>query len=202
MAAPGPFLEHFMPITDQDLRNVRWGKSYLWDIRFPAEEAVNPYYYLSPPPPPDQFQDWFPAHSVTEPVFSVKSMPISTAVIDFEIPQRIGYFPLTINFYDTVWDLCRNWLWAWAMHMFSANRGPQYLAQGGLATRTLVECVRYVDIMKLTEYGAVTWAHRYIVYPTGDLFANLNSESGPMDYALQFNVVGGMFSLSVPGLGE
>lgn len=192
-------LEYRMPITDQNLRSVRWGKSYLWDIRFPVEEAVNPSIYLPPPRPPDMFQNWFPAYTVIEPVFSIKSYSINTSIVDFSIPLRTSYSGLTISFYDTVWDLCRNWLWAWTQHMFSANTEQQYLPQGGLATRTLAECVRYVDVMRLTEYGSIAWARRYLVYPNDDMNANLNSESGAMDYTATFNVVGGMFSLSVPG---
>lgn len=188
-----------MPPTLKDIRNVRWGKSFLWDIRFPNESASGDSSYLIPPPAPAPFNVWFPAHTVQEPIYSISTMPITTAIFDMSIPKSLSYSEMTISFYDTVWDHLRDWLWRWTMYMFSAPvEQIGYIPQGGVAVRTLVECIRPVDIMRLSEYGSVIWARRYLVHPSSSLIASLTSDSSPVDYTASFNVVGGMFTLNVP----
>lgn len=146
-----------------------------------------------PPQPPSIFGLWFPAHSVQEPVFSVATHPIRTAIFDFNIPKSVAYSDITISFYDTEFDLLKEWLWEWVMHMFSRVYG----GQGGLSTRTLVECLRPLEIAKLNNQRNVSYTKYYWVYPSGQLIAFLNSDSGPKDYTLTFSIVGGMFTRGI-----
>lgn len=180
-----------MAISAENIRKVSWGKSYLWEIRFPI--AATPY--ASPPDPPELFTKWFPAYSMQEPVFNVAQHPVRTAIFDFSIPKSVAYSDLTVSFYDTEWDLLRDWLWSWVMHMFSNDAG----GQGGLRTRPLVECVRMVDIEKLNDQHTIVSSRSYWVYPSGQMMTFLNSDSGPMDYTITFTIVGGMFTLNTPG---
>lgn len=182
-----------MAICAQAVRNLYWGKSYLWDMRFPDDGSYSSL-YERPPNPPFLFSDWFPAYTVQEPVYNVAIHPIRTAVFDFSIPKSIGYSDLTVSFYDTEWGLLKDWLWLWVQHMFSMTLG----GQGGLATRTLVECVRPVQILKLTNQRSISAISSYWVFPSGSLISFLNSESGPMDYTATFTIVGGMFTNNVP----
>lgn len=192
-----------MNVTLSSLRSVRWGKSYLWDIQFPAGPSFAGG-YAYPPDPPILFQDWFPAHNVQEPVFSVNSFGISLPVFDFQIPKGISSGSLTISFYDDIFENLREWLWSWVMWMFTADPNPKtgIFGQGGTAVRTLAECVRPVIISRYTERNDQnpSMVRQYYVYPSDTMISNLTSESAPVDYTVNFVVVSGMFTVNLPNL--
>lgn len=191
-----------MQVQLVDLRQVRWGKSYLWDLYFPPGPAYDGS-FPSPPDPPKEFQEWFPAYAVQEPIFQIATQPITLPHVEFQIPKSVSYGELQISFYDDVFEHLREWLWEWCMWMFSTSITPpggdvpvtDVIPQGGVATRTLAECIRPVVVERYDEKKISPIRRReYFVFPSNSLLANLNSESGLMDYTATFVVVSGMFT--------
>lgn len=195
------------------IREVEWGRSYLWDIKF----TDDPIYQISELPAP--FKDWFPAVDIDENVATLESFAFEGGQTAFRVPARTSPFELKITFLDdenyTLLDWVRTWI------------NKDILKDGAGTVATLAEAIKTVEIVRMrpirrsiqesllksaTSYsptglvpyadlsipyqtgrsrGDVVESSTYQVYPDGPINFNGNSNSDIPIYTVNFNIVGG-----------
>jgi hypothetical protein len=181
--------------TLTDIRNIEWGKSYLWALNFPPYETQSMY---SPPDPPSMFSSWFPAQNVTEPVFSIENYSINSPIVNFQIPKSFSFADINILFYDTNTHAIREWVYSWFLYMFGLSHQSLYTykkfftSKRFVGVRPLMDVIRPVNIIKYTSDHIVISDRTYYIFPSSNFAANLNSESQALTDKFTFTVVGGM----------
>lgn len=198
-------------VTLKDVRDVSWGKSYLWNAKFynPYESenllpsATNSLIvpsYISPPEPPEKFKSWFPAYTVSEPVFSIQTMNVKTPLINFPIPKTLSNADLSISFYDDDKSSIRKWISNWCLHMFNLSvsdeteDGKVYISrETGSGVRTLSECIMGLSIKKFTSDHIITTERDYLVFPSQNFVNSMDSESNADTFQATFSIVSGIY---------
>lgn len=84
-----------------NIRNLEWGKKYLWEVTF------------LDPKPPAPFTDFFPATDI-----DIIQAPIESFIFDqgqstFKAPQKSNIRQLTMTFFDTQEAVLANWMSDW-----------------------------------------------------------------------------------------
>lgn len=198
--------------TLADVRNIEWGKSYLWDMLFAHKDsfywdAIGNWYLdtsESPPPPPLHFQGWFPAYNVIEPVYTVTGQNVPTPLINFDVPKTLNTAKLTVDFYDDVYSSLRIWLNTWALYMFNVSYTPldtsgyNYTSIFESGARPLDQCVCALYLRKYTPSHERTLIKKYLVYPSDTLSNSMNSETGADMFSATFSIISGMYSRPQP----
>lgn len=192
-----------------DIRNIEWGKSFYWDLYFPnnSEWGIDSSTYTVPPEPPSKFQKWFPAYSISEPVFNVSNFPVNTPFVNFNIPKTLTSSDMVIQFYDTVFHEVREWLWDWSMYMFGITYDPSAIGPENTVStstsqqgvRPLSECCRPVALHKYNSDHSLSVKKEYIIFPSSNFLLQLTSGSEAITETCNFSVVSGMFTKSVFG---
>lgn len=172
--------------TLSDIQQVDWGKTNLWDIKF-SKLLTGTTYTESLPPP---FDDWFPAISVNEPVFNLSDETFSTSVADFVIPKRITSTSMTIQFYDAEDCRLRQWFERWAI---TAGFRRGYEGSGGLVVSPMAQFVMNLKVMRLGPDLKEGFTKEYLVYPSGTLIYQGNSQSDAVQFSVNLSVVYGCY---------
>lgn len=170
-----------------DIRRIPWAKSYLWNIRFEDrydEQPGNTQGGPRIPSVPAPFKEFFPAHTVQEPLFDVESGTASLALLNFRYPYRVVPATLAITVWDTQSGILRDWMWRWSM----AHNLPE-----GIFVRPLNDVVLPLVVQRLDDAREVLYERKYWVFPESRSFIDWNSESTALGYPLYFTVVSGMF---------
>jgi hypothetical protein len=103
-------------ITIEKLRSVEWGRSYLWEVVFPT----------APPP----YNEWFPATSVTENLWSVEMRPIELPYTTTEIPGSSSAFGFTLGYQDDANHTLTSWFEQWVNEiMLPGDRPRLYVSE-------------------------------------------------------------------------
>lgn len=169
-----------MYLESQDqLRQVEWGRSYLWDIKFD-----DPDHPINDP----LFSKWFPAITVEEPLAMVKSFDFEAYSSTYSVPRSTDKLMLSITFHDNDQRVLEKWLKAW---MFDIHNG-QY-------TKTLQESLRLLRISKLDLHKEEVNNTAYFVFPEGQLVFAGGSDSTPTQFSLTFVICGKKDSYSEQG---
>ncbi len=149
------------------LRTVEWGRSYLWDIRFPDAPAP--------------FNNWFPAVDVEENTATLNSQEFNAAWTTFRIPYNTSSFDLRITFMDDVNHTLRLWIEKWI---------NEEILSGGKGTKPIAEITKPVEITKLSLDKEVIDLKRYLVYPEGGIYFTGNSNADALVYSVTFIIAG------------
>jgi len=155
-----PFLRH----KDQ-LRVVEWGRTYLWDIRFPDA--------------PWPFSDWFPASEVTENRATLESQTFQSAWTTFRVPRNTTLFDLKVTFYDDDQHVLLSWLEEWINSTVTPS-----------GTLPVGEVVRPVELIKYNSLREPLDVSRYMVYPEGGLYFTGTSQGAVPQYQVTFIIAG------------
>ena len=183
-----------------DVRNVEWGKSFLWELSFPPMEGDETH----PPEPPPTFQKWFPASSISEPVFNVEAFTVNTPTITFNIPSKFGITELRVDFYDTMYHDVREWLAEWSSYMLGLPENARFLATSDIyhsdgkyfGVRPISECIRPVIVKRFNSTHKFEYTKKYLVCPSGSFISSLNSNSEPLTNSCTFSVLSGVLTAS------
>lgn len=163
------------------LRSVsNWATTYLWDIQFfnPAFSSGAVSKGVSSCPYP--FNDWFPASSVTEPLFNVETQRIDGHVISLEIPKSTGALQIRLEFFDSSNHVLEKWLKEWFQSIF-----PGYLE-----VTPLYDAVKILEVKRLTPGKKEIWTNRYYVFPKGNVEVDNNSQSAIKKISVTLAVAG------------
>jgi hypothetical protein len=158
--------------TVEQLRDVNWGRSYLWELFFiPAKDK---------PAPSHPFDYWFPASEVEEQLHNPEAHPFEVGQQTLSIPHRMGERTITITFYDNVEGIMENWLNDW---LNSIHNKGEYVT-------VLQTAIRELSIRKLDLQKNLIQVNSYYVYPNGALTFSGNSSSEARTYSMEFVVAG------------
>lgn len=159
-----PFLNNI----DQ-LRQVEWGKKFLWDIKF--EDAPAPF---------DQF---FPAIDIEEDKAILEHYQFERLSKAFKVPQKTGVKSLRITFADDADNTLVDWLDDWINRLVLNNDG--YVS-------TLERASKLVTLLKLnsTREELNNQQISYWVVPEGQVTYNGSSSSDAQSYSVTFVIVG------------
>lgn len=174
----------------EDLRSVRWGASYCWDVRF-----------LGAPRP---FDKWFPASEVTVNVATIKSHTFEAANTSFAFPIGTSAADLNITFYDDEDHTLLNWFTAWMNGVIVAQAESGGTLKESKGTQQLVTSIQEIEVVKLNrqreiaDHGVqfngnmyqISSSSTYKVYPTEAINFKGNSQSGIEQYSVSFQIVG------------
>lgn len=149
------------------IRQVAWGRTYLWDLRF--DEAPAP------------FNKWFPASDVEENVFTINTKVIEGGISTYEVPERSSAFDLNITFYDDEDHTLLDWITKWANTL---------ILNGERRVAVLEQAVKRVDLVKLNSRRVEVKASTYLVFPKGAINFRGTSDVGVPQYAVPFIIAG------------
>jgi len=153
----------------EQLRQVEWGRKYLWDIKF--EKAPVP------------FNEFFPAVDVEEDKAVLETFTIEEFMEVFEVPLKSGIKAIRITFLDDANNTLVDWLSDWI------NRS---ILNNGKHISTLEKSVKQVTLLKLNSRRESLSGQEmsYWVIPKGQITYNGSSSSDPQTYSVTFVIVG------------
>lgn len=155
-----------------DLKEVEWGRQYLWDIQFPNADLPTP------------FNTWFPASEIEENLATLETFQFEAYMSTYKVPKSTTDFDLKITFYDDQNYSVSNWITEWVnSYILNLDKVDYHIA-------LLEEAVRAVDIKKMNARKEEVSLSRYFVFPTGGLYFNGTSESGAPQYTVEFCIAG------------
>ena len=149
------------------VRDIAWGKQYLWDIRFDGAPAP--------------FDEWFPAIDCRENIGTVASFEFEVPGGTAKIPQKSSVFGISLTFHDDEDLTLLNYFDDWI---------NSDIFQEGNHTATVDEIARLLQIQKLNTKREVVQTREYWVYPEGGFNDPRTSASESVVYTLDFAVVG------------
>ena len=159
----------FLNNLDQ-IRNINWGKKYLWDIKFPT---------ATPP-----FDSWFPASDIDVGEAILDTYSIEYYNRAFEVPMMAGQFELRVTFYDdskfTLYKWLRNWV---NNEILNFNQNNPWVSR-------LEESVKSVHLLKLNDQKEIIEPKAYLVYPKLTLSWEGTSVPDAQQYQVPFIIAG------------
>lgn len=164
-----------MFLTDiNQIRTVKWGKPYLWDVRFHAEGD-----YAIPQP----FNNWFPAVEVEENVLTLESYNFDAFISTYKIPKSTTLFDIKITFLDDENHTLMGWLRDWVnITILNDENYVSRVADPGV--------LRTIQIAKVNSKKEQIYVDSYFVYPEGALYFQGTSDSGAQMMIMTFIIVG------------
>ena len=161
---PRPTIEH--------LRSIQWANTFNWNVQFQ-------------PGLPAPFQDWTPAHSLTEPRATLESYQIPGFLSSsYKVPKSfIAADSLNLSFYDDENGTIENWFTTW-INIDILNQG-QYIS-------TVEKSARILLLERLDSLGVPisNSLRTYRVYPEGKIGYNGNSNSEAVSLDVELVIVG------------
>lgn len=158
----------------EQVRNVQWGKTYLWDIKFIGGGV------------PDPFNEWFPAVNVEDSDGAINSFQFEGGNTMFKTPQNKSNQDIKLTFVDKdfehgekVYNLYE-WMIAW--------RNQSVIKPDG-TVGVLSEIVKHIVIAKMNSKKEIVRTSSYWVYPEGEIAFVGNSENGVPTYNVSLVVV-------------
>lgn len=149
------------------VREVEWGSTHLWDIRF--EDAPHP------------FNQWFPAMSIDEGIATGVSESIPAFLNDFEIPIGSSSHKIELTVPDDAKGTLRRWYADWINQIYHKDKG----------VLTLRESVKRVDIIEYLNSTKTNKEQRTrLVFPVGSISFVGTSEAGLPTYRMSFAIAG------------
>lgn len=164
----------FLTNVDQ-LRQIEWGKTYLWDLKFPDA--------------PTPFSEWFPATDVEENLLTLTGHTFEAFLSTYSVPKSTTEFDLKITFVDDINHTLSSWFTDWV------NSG---ILNGGSHISTLEESVKIVYLAKLNLDKSPIKFSSYLVYPEGELYFVGNSESNLPTYNIELKIAGSVKTTNKP----
>jgi hypothetical protein len=152
----------------ENIRNIEWSKSWLWDVRFPKDG-------------PKGFESWFPAVSIEENLSTLEPFSFNGGYSTFEVPKSTTLFDIKMTFIDDIRLSVEHWLDEWV---------NQVILGGGEYVACLEESVRQVEILKLNSQRGLVAYSSYLVFPKGALYFSGNSEVGNHSSEVEFVIAG------------
>jgi len=163
--------------TQDQLREIEWGKKYLWDIKF--EDA------------PEPFDEFFPAADVDESKARLETFTLERYITNIQIPHRTAIRNIRLTFFDDQDNTLVDWLDDWInrkIFRIDSNSGFQISSVASLEESVkLVQLLKFSsDRVSLIEGGIIS----YWVFPEGELIFNGSSSSDAQTYTQNFIIVG------------
>lgn len=158
-----------MSITIQDVHNIQWGKSYLWEIQVDENEIE--------PVLPGNFSEWIPAVTVEAGISSLESHTQSFYNTSIKIPLGTSPNQISITFIDDINGSVHDWLSKW--HTTT-------ILNDGVCVSTISECTKILHVRKLDEAREILSEKSYTVYPEGVVNMTGDSESGNVQVSALF----------------
>lgn len=156
-----------------ELRNIEWAKTYLWDIHFGDSEL-------------NEFANWFPASSVEEGFLSIKTYQFEASSKAYSIPKGEGQEILRITFLDSVKFTVHNWLVNWVKStIFNNGDYVSRLSDKGVLKKLTIQRVDNKRLNVTTKIGK----RDYWVYPQGGLRFIGDSEGSVISNSMEFVIV-------------
>ncbi len=157
-----------MVLTLAQVNNKDFGRSDKWDVRFRTGQG------------PDGYTDWLPATAVRTPIYNVSSYDFNSGHRSFGLPKALDYPEISMTLLDDEDRTIKKYLRKWVKDIFPESGGVKYL----------VNAVRVLEITQLTAQNEAVETESYIVFPSGSMSSDLNSEAGILSYSVTFKVVG------------
>lgn len=156
-------------LTSRDqISNINWGRSYLWDIRFPSAPAP--------------FNSWFPATDYVDNPLHSNSAVHQFYLKTYKTPQDSATPDIQITFADDVNGSLYKWLSDWYKFIYDDRAG------GGVAC--LADSVRPLYVQRLNLNRSPIETKMLYVYPDGSVPDSWSSQSDGKVYTTSFVVAG------------
>lgn len=162
---PAPFLK-----TKERLYDINWAKTNKWDIRILESDVPAP------------FNEFFPAISVTEPVFSLEDHSFSIGNASLDVIEGFKQPTLKIDFLDDHNSVLEKYFEKWVNQQ---NLGSfKYVLP-------IEECLKNIQVYKYNDYGKKVSSIMYRVCPFGELNSESTSEGNFKTFSVEF-IIGSM----------
>jgi hypothetical protein len=156
----------FLNNIDQ-VRNVEWGKTYLWDIKI-----------IGATPP---FNDWFPAIDIEYERANLESYQFEAFMSSFKVPLKTTSKSLKITYLDDYKDTIQRFIYYWIQNEILNN---------GKFISPLEKCVKLVQVTRLNNQKDAVWSSSQWVYPEGLLSFHGSSSPDVTQLSTDFVIVG------------
>lgn len=173
--------------TIAQARAVEWGKSFSWDVRFPAPDG---------PPPP--FDAWFPATDCDRIVSQVQTHTFVGFADSFDIPLASGSRTFTVTFGDNDQGVLQDYFTSWIEEKLLGNPGDLSTALGTQGTARLADVVRTCQLARLDARGLIQRVWNLSVFPLGPFNSVRDSNSAMQTHIVTFCVAGVTASVAAP----
>lgn len=157
-------------VNINQIRNIEWGKSYLWEFIFPDVGGV--------------FSEFFPAIDIEENIANLDSFPFEAYNNTFKIPKSRSVKDIKITFVDDVDQTGLKFFTDWVSNEIFGE-GDRYST-----TAPVMDIAKQVIVQKLNSQREVITQSSYLVYPEGPLVYRGNSDSGLVMHQATLVIVG------------
>ena len=161
--------------TIDDLRNVEWSRTYLWDIKFGPGNDND-----LQPGPPAPFNNWIPASDYSETAHISNTLVLPFYLSQYKFMQTGSNTDIQMSLHDDVYGTMYRWLSDWFRYCLDDSDG----------VATLQNAYRTLYVIKLDGAKNILKTYTYYVIPEGTITENLNSNSDTKIYNLSVAVVG------------
>lgn len=168
MSGKRPFLK-----DKNQLLNINFSRSDTWDIRI-NDKGI-----------PSQFKSFFPAVSVTEPIFNSSSHTFSIGNSSLEVPNGFTMPSLKIEFYDN--DKCE-------LESFFETWVNQSIYGKFKSVLPLESSLKTIEVVKLDNKFNRIFSTKYKVCPKGEL--SRSNDSTPAFYTFSVDFIIASYSRS------
>lgn len=157
----------------EQIRQVEWGKKYLWDVKFD-----DPLRSLPAP-----FDEWFPAQDVEDNVANLESYQFEGPISSFKVPRKSSVKDVKLTFIDDA---------AFTLFTFFEEWVNLVIFNDDLFVSTLSESVKTLQIIKLNAQRQIVSGktRTLLVYPEGPIIFNGSSTSDPQNYSIPLVIAG------------
>jgi hypothetical protein len=152
------------------LRNIEWQKSFLWEFIFPDVGGV--------------FTEFFPAIDIEENIANLESFSFEAYNNTFKIPKSRTVKDIKITFVDDVDQTGLKFFTNWISNEIFDESG------NNSTTAPLQDIAKQVIVQKLSPSRDVLTQSSYLVYPEGPLVFRGNSDSGLVTHTATLVIVG------------
>jgi len=149
----------------EQLLAIEWAKTNKWDIRLLDKDA------------PEPFKKFFPAQSVTEPVFSMSEHTFNIGMAGLNVIDGYAAPSLSITFYDTDKCVLEKYFENWCNSKILGNYTYVLPIESSLKT---------IEVYRYDNRGKKVWSTLYNICPKGSVTRESNSSGEFILFTVEF----------------
>lgn len=177
------------------LRNIEYGKNYLWEVSFKGSSY----------PPPRPFEDFFPAIDIDIDGAILENYTYEQYMSTYEVPHKTGIKGITLTFNDddenTLYRYFNDWMnidilnhgyFISALqddHPIVSDKSPTENGLDSFGQRRIVYPIRTISVALLNAARNKTYIRSYDVIPKGTLKLSRDQNSSATAYTMGFTIV-------------
>ena len=156
----------------QQIREIPWGENHLWDVKIDGAPAP--------------FDEWFPAVSVSENVYTIENHQFQFYLNSYSVPKNTAEFTLSLTYQDDENLTLLNWFSDWVNDTILGGDTGLVAPLEHAAKRVQFVKLRHANGDKALAGPIVS----YLVIPDGSGNYEGESSTGPLQYTMDLIITG------------